>query len=141
MTTPQATDFYPGQPDYIEKLNLLVDRVSSLSTLNPPASGVLTLDLSESYARTFKRTLTQNVTLNITGGDATMDGKQFVLRVKQDATGNRTLALGTGINVGTDITVVTLSTAANLTDYIAFIYRHETGKADLVSIVKGFPNS
>lgn len=139
MPTPQSTMFYPGQPDYIEKLNLLMDSVRSIYSLTDGAT--ITLDLSVTHARTFKVTLGGNRSLVVTGGSADLDGKQFVVRVKQDGTGNRTLALSTGINVGTDLASAPLSTSANLTDYLAFVYRHETAKADFVSIIKGFPNS
>ncbi len=83
-----------------------------------------------------------NVTL---GGNRTLgnptnptDGKKIVFRVKQDGAGNRTLALGTAYQLGTDITALTLSTTPNATDYVGFIYDASISKWCLVSLIRGF---
>lgn len=83
-----------------------------------------------------------NVTL---GGNRTLenptnptDGKKIVFRVKQDATGGRTLTLDTAYQFGTDITALNLSTSPNATDYIGFIYDASISKWCLVSLIRGF---
>lgn len=60
-------------------------------------------------------TLGGNRTLSITGAT---NGQEGTLIVKQDATGSRTLALP-GLEVGGG---VTLSTAANAVDILAYVY-------------------
>lgn len=66
------------------------------------------------------------------------DGKKIVFRVKQDATGGRTLTLDTAYKLGTDITALNLSTSPNATDYIGFIYDSSISKWCLVSLIRGF---
>jgi hypothetical protein len=62
-------------------------------------------------------------------------------RVRQDATGSRTLTFtsGTdGFRFGTDIPSITLTTTANKTDYIGAVYHSTDQRWDIVSFVKGF---
>ena len=66
------------------------------------------------------------------------DGQIIVWRIKQDATGSRILTLDTNFKLGTDITAVTLSTAANTTDYLAVRYNANTSKFDVISVVRGY---
>lgn len=67
-------------------------------------------------------TLGGNRTLNITNP---LNGGQYVLRIVQDGTGSRTLALGTGCTwkvSGGGAGAITPSTAANAIDVLAFTY-------------------
>lgn len=80
-------------------------------------------------------TLTGNLTANFTGG---YDGQIFRLRLKQDGTGGRTIGWGTMVRFGSDLTSVTLSTAANKTDYLAVCYHETDGKYDVMSYARGF---
>jgi len=69
-----------------------------------------------------KVTLGGNRTLNITGP---LNGGQYTLEIVQDATGSRTLALGTGCTwkvIGGGAGAITLSTAANAIDVLSFTY-------------------
>ena len=61
-------------------------------------------------------TLAHNTTLNLSGGD---NGWSALLRVTQDTTGSRTLALHSSIQTG-GRDAPTLSTAANSTDWLLF---------------------
>jgi hypothetical protein len=80
-------------------------------------------------------TLTGNITITFSNA---VDGQVIRLRLYQDSVGSRTLTLGTGIRVGTDITGVTLSTTAYACDYIAFIYNATDSKYDLLSYARGY---
>ncbi len=80
-------------------------------------------------------TLTGNPEIGFTGGT---DGQKFILELKQDATGSRTVTWDSTVRFGTDITSVTLSTAANKTDRIGFVYNSSAGKYDVVAAVRGF---
>jgi hypothetical protein len=106
------------------------------------AAGVVTI----TYAATitpvatagnhFRCTLTGNVTLNApTGG---LDGQKITVELLQDATGGRTLTLGTGFGLGTYITTVTLTTTANTRDYLALIFNATSGNWDVVGLVHGY---
>jgi len=67
-------------------------------------------------------TIAGNRTLNITNA---VTGGTYVLRVVQDATGTRTLTLGTGCTwkvVSGGAGAITLSTAANSVDILSFYY-------------------
>lgn len=65
------------------------------------------------------------------------------LRVRQDATGQRTLAVGTMYRFGSDITTNSagqfpLSTNASKTDYFVLIYNEVDDKWDVLGGVRGF---
>lgn len=81
-------------------------------------------------------TLTGNVTAaTLTGG---VDGQKITLRIKQDGTGGRTWAFDSTARFGTDITSITLSTAASKLDYIGLVYNSAATKYDVVAFTKGF---
>ena len=65
-------------------------------------------------------------------------GKRIIWRIKQDATGGRTITLDNKFRLGTDITSVVLSTAPSITDYIGAIYNAQDDKWDVIAFVKGF---
>lgn len=141
--------FPPGikGPAAKEMLNKLWDRVSSVFALTDGAT--ITVDIAQDE-RVFDVTLGGNRTINLAGTDsdgnavalgnaalAAIDGKQLLLRVKQDATGTRVPVLGTGFRFGTDLTSITFTTTALKTDYVGLIYNHAAGKCDVVAFVKG----
>ena len=67
-----------------------------------------------------------------------VDGMKRIWRFKQDATGSRTISLGTDFRLGTDITAITLTTTAAKTDYMGAIYNGTDAKWDVVAFIKGF---
>ena len=125
-----------------------------LTTTNQSVAGVKTfadtLDLSV-------QTLTDSATIAVDaatsnkfhvtlGGNRTIanptnavDGRLVIFRLQQDATGNRVVTWGSDYRFGGDLAAanVVLSTAANITDRIAFEYHAADGKWDCVSYVKG----
>jgi hypothetical protein len=94
------------------------------------------IDTDASLGNVFYVTLGGNRTLsnptNVTSG------KRIIWRIKQDATGGRTISLDTKFRLGTDITSVVLSTSPNVTDYIGAIYNAQDDKWDVIAFVKGF---
>lgn len=86
----------------------------------------------------FDLTLAGNRTITFTGGSAANDGKKIIIRIKQDATGSRTLVWDTMARFGTDITSITLSTAADKQDVVGLIYNHTAGKYDVVAFSRGY---
>ena len=65
-------------------------------------------------------------------------GQELRLRLKQDATGSRTVTWDTKYRFSTDIPRPTLSTAAGKTDYVRFIYNSDDDKWDCQQVVRGF---
>lgn len=84
----------------------------------------------------FRVTLAGNRTL----GNPTnpTDGQKVIWEISQDATGSRTLTLGSNFALGTSIAAVTLTTTASKTDFLGAIYNSTAGKWRVVSFVKGY---
>ena len=87
-----------------------------------------------SLSSLFTLTLTGNTTLAtpING----FSGQRILYQLKQDGTGSKLLTLSSGFRSG-PITV-TLSTAANTTDYLGVIYNAIDDKWDVLALNKGY---
>lgn len=95
-----------------------------------------TITVNATLGNQFRVTIGGNRTLaNPTGA---FDGQMLMFSIKQDATGGRTLTLDTKYRFGTDITSITLSTAANKTDKLGVQYNQADDKFDVISFVRGF---
>ncbi len=93
-----------------------------------------TASTDASLSSVFTLTLTGNTTLATpTNG---FSGQRIVYRLRQDGTGNKLLTLSSGFRSG-PITV-TLSTAANTTDYLGVIYNEIDNKWDVLALNKGY---
>jgi hypothetical protein len=87
----------------------------------------------------FSLTLGGNRTLgNPSNAPGAGQSQMILFAIRQDGTGNRTLTLDTAYRFGTDITAITLSTAANKTDYLGVRYSQVDAKWDVISFVKGY---
>lgn len=95
-----------------------------------------TIALDASLGTSFKVTLAGNRTL----GNPTnpTDGQRILIAVSQDATGSRTLTLGSAWALGTDISSVTLTTTASKTDYIGAVYDATSTKWRILAFAKGY---
>jgi hypothetical protein len=80
-------------------------------------------------------TLDANTTLTFIGGN---DGQGCTLKLKQDATGTRTLTMASSVRFNADIVSYTTTAAANKADRLGFIYDSADNKYDFVSVIKGF---
>jgi hypothetical protein len=87
-----------------------------------------------SLSSLFTLTLTGNTTLAtpING----FSGQRILYQLKQDGTGSKLLTLSSGFRSG-PITV-TLSTAANTTDYLGVIYNAIDNRWDVLALNKGY---
>jgi len=95
-------------------------RVSSWASLTDAAT--ITWAIASAPAANATVTLGGNRTLNITNP---VTGGSYVLKIVQDATGSRTLTLGTGCTWkigGGGSGVITPTTTANAIDILAFTY-------------------
>lgn len=120
-------------------------------TKMPKAGGTFTGATTESVvALTDGATIAVNALLgNIftvtLGGNRTLanpsgavDGQRLTFRIRQDATGSRTLAFDTKFRFGPDLLTITLSTTAAKTDYIGVIYHAADDKFDVLAFRTGF---
>jgi hypothetical protein len=95
-----------------------------------------TIATDASLSNQFRVTLAGSRTLsNPTNG---ADGQVVTWSIKQDGTGSRTLTLDTKFRFGSDLTSVTLSTAAGKTDKLGAQYNSGDDKWDIVAFVRGF---
>ncbi len=93
-----------------------------------------TASTDASLSSTFTLTLTGNTTLATpTNG---FSGQRILYQLKQDGTGSKLLTLSSGFRSG-PITV-TLSTAANTTDYLGVIYNAIDDRWDVLALNKGY---
>lgn len=109
--------------------------VSGVSTLTDAAN----IALDASLGNHFRVTLAGNRTLNAPTNPT--DGQRIAIEVIQDATGGRTLTLTTGalgFAFGTDIPSITLTTTANLRDFIECVYNSTAQRWYVIRFVKGY---
>lgn len=105
--------------------------IESVSALTDAA----TIAVDATLGNIFTVTLAGNRTLgNPTGA---VNGQKLIFRIRQDATGSRTLSYDTKFRFGTDVTSPTLTTTAAKTDYIGVIYHGADDKFDVIAVVKG----
>lgn len=79
-------------------------------------------------------TLDSSPTLTFTGA---VSGQKCILELIQDGTGNRTVTLPGNVRFGTDITGITLSTAAGKTDRLGLIFS-AANTYDVIAFAKGY---
>lgn len=96
-----------------------------------------TIAIDASTGNIFTVTLAGNRTLGAPTGSP-VDGQLMEVRVRQDATGSRTLAYNAIYRFSTDLPSPTLTTTAAKTDYLVFQYHSGDTKWDLIAINKGF---
>ena|SRR5687768_9931287 len=103
-----------------------------------PLTDGATITCDITTGQVFDVTLGGNRTLTFTGGSAALDGKKILIRIKQDATGSRTLTWDTMVRFGTDIASITLTTTAGKTDVVGLVYNHAATKYDVVAFARGY---
>lgn len=84
---------------------------------------------------TVKVTLTGDGAFTLTGA---ADKQNCTLEVTQDGTGGRAISFGAEVRTGTDLTVIDISTDPGKMTKIGFEYDADSGKYDLVAIMRGF---
>jgi hypothetical protein len=127
------------------------------------ASGVAVADISSaqqlSNKRIIKRTVALTDAATITPNCDTTDiatvtlggartfavpsgtpaaGQQLVIRLRQDATGGRTVTWAAGYRFSTDIPAPLLTATASKTDYVGFVYNATDTTWDCLAVTKGF---
>lgn len=80
--------------------------------------------------------LTANATINNPSGTP-VDGQQLMIRMKQDATGGRTVSWGTSYRFSAG-TAPTITTTASKTDYVGFQYNGTDSVWDCVAVSQNF---
>lgn len=95
-----------------------------------------TIATDASLGNTFDVTLGGNRTLGAPTNPT--NGQKIVYRVRQDATGGRTLAYDAVFRFGLDIPSIDLSSAPNLVDYIGVMYNGADSKWDVIALSRGY---
>jgi hypothetical protein len=95
-----------------------------------------TIATDASFGDYFRVTLGGNRTL---GNPTNMiDGQRVIWELIQDATGSRTLTLGSAFALGTDIAAVTLTTTVSKRDFLGAVYNSTATKWYVIAFVKGY---
>ncbi|MGH8032522.1 MAG: hypothetical protein ACREO8_09205 [Luteimonas sp.] len=79
-------------------------------------------------------TLTSNTTFTFSGA---LDGQGCILKIKQDGTGGRTVALPSGVRYNALITAYFVTATADKADKVGFVFDGTDSRYDIVSIVPG----
>lgn len=122
----------PKINDNFDEMRKLTDKVSLTDAATIAVDGT-------ALGRIFAVTLGGNRTMgNPTGMTSAMDGRVIVFRIKQDATGSRTLSWDTKYRFSTQVPSPTLTTTANKTDYMGFVYNAVDDKWDALAFNPGY---
>lgn len=96
-------------------------------------TGALTIDWDNCDEA--RLNLIGNTVVTFSGG---VDGQKLMLRTTQDSTGSRLMSLSSNVRYNADVPTVVLTTTANKTDRIGFIFDSTLGKYDVVAVAKGY---
>lgn len=108
--------------------------INRIKVATPTFNTTMSVDVS-GFVDIVRFTMTGNTTLGFHSG---VDGQKFIVEITQDGTGSRILSFDSSVRLGTDISSVVLTTTANKTDRIGFIYNSTAGKYDVIAVIKGF---
>ncbi len=99
-----------------------------------------TVAVDASLGNTFRLTMTSGIGSTRALGNPTnsTDGQMILIEVIQDATGSRLLTYGTNYAFGSLVTSPTLTTTANKTDFIGFMYNSTAGKWRCIAFASGY---
>jgi hypothetical protein len=95
-----------------------------------------TIATDASLGNHFRVTLAGNRTLGNPTNPA--DGQRCIWELIQDATGSRTITLGTKFALGTSIAAVVLTTTASKRDFLGAVYNSTADKWFVTAFAKGF---
>jgi len=120
---------YCNAVNVVRAVQKLAERITSIAYGTTIACDLNTTDIADV-------TLTDSTaTINLSGGT---DGQPFIIRLRQDATGSRTVTWGTMVRFSTTTPTPTLTTTASKLDYIAFRYNATDAKYDCVAVNLGY---
>jgi hypothetical protein len=131
LTSAARSKTFTKVADRLEEIEVLLAR-----GVQTPASAD-TINVNWSLGSHVRITLDRaTTTINMSGA---YDGQKCVLELIQDATGNRAVVLGAGVQVGTDLTVpVPLSITGDTRDFLGFVYSGGNSKYNYVSLSRGY---
>lgn len=128
--TSDATKFAGTTLTGTTTANRLVITPDALSVVG----GAVATDVS--LGNHFEFTANANFTLSNPTNPS--HGQRVLWAITQDATGSRIITLGAAFALGTDITSVVLSTAANKTDLLGAVYDSPSGKWRVCMFTRGY---
>lgn len=101
-----------------------------------PVTDQATLTFDASAGNIFTVTIADNRTLGVPTNPT--NGKKIIIRVKQDASGNRVLSYDSVWNFGQDLFGISNSLSANAVDYIGAVYNSGSSKWDIIAFSRGY---
>ncbi|HMH70096.1 MAG TPA: hypothetical protein VK502_01760 [Candidatus Saccharimonadales bacterium] len=112
--------------------------VANLPKVFPPVTltDAATVATDASLGNHFRVTLTANRILGVPSNP--VDGQKVTWEVIQDGVGSHTLTLDAIFALGTDISTITLSTAAGARDFLGAVYNATATKWYVIAFVKGY---
>ena len=119
---------YCNAANVVRAVQKIAERITAITYAATMSVDFSTTDIADI-------TLTGNPTINATGGT---DGQPFIIRLRQDGTGSRTVTWGTMFRFSTTTPAPTLSTAINKLDYVAFRYNLTDAKYDCAVVNIGY---
>ena len=131
---------------YFAANNGAIRRHTSLPTTNVDGFelGSIVVALTDAVTITVDASLGNIFTVTL-GGNRTMgapsnpvNGQKIFFRIRQDATGSRTITWDAAYRFGTTVTSPTLTTTAAKTDYIGFTYNSTDSKWDCLAVALGY---
>jgi hypothetical protein len=127
QTTLNGATGQIGQADMFKVLSdtIVTKKVTFIPFTNATATGAITLNLG-SYS-TFELTLTGNITLDYSNATT----GSYIILLKQDAVGSRTLSFASGKWIGAN---VTLSGAANKYTLLSCYYSQSNNVMIITSV-------
>jgi hypothetical protein len=108
----------------------------SVTALTDAATILVDASLNDNFAVTL--TASGHVLGTPSNPPTGTDTQLLMFAITQDGTGNKTMTLAAGYAFGTDITSITLSTAANKTDYLGVRWNPLTSKWDVMAFARGY---
>lgn len=103
------------------------------ATVVLPYTAQITADFS--YADSIRITLAGSPTITLSGAG---NGQKCILELTQDASGGHSVTFGPEVRLGSDLTLLSLSSEPGKTDRIGFIYDQASATYDAVAIMRGF---
>lgn len=83
-------------------------------------------------------TLTATASFTMANPTGAFDGKMFIYKIKQDATGSRVITWDTKFRGSTDVALPVLTTTAAYVDYVGFVYDAVVDKFNVLAVSKGY---
>jgi len=136
LTLPVSTDTLVGRAT--------TDTLTNKTLTSPIIRGSAVVALTDGASIATDASLGNVYTVTL-GGNRTIanptnptSGQKIIYSIRQDATGSRTITWGAAFRFSVDLPAPTLTTTANKTDHIGFMYNAIDSTWDCLAVTRGF---